>query len=59
MWMFIIIVASVGFERTNYTVNEDDGIIEVCVLLRGAQARFNIMLEYVTTRVTAGKSYCG
>ena len=54
------LVAFVGFERTSYTVNEvneDNGTAEVCVVLGGAQAGFDINLEYETTRVTAGKSH--
>ena len=38
-------------------VNEDDGTAEVCVVSRGARASFDIMVDYETTRVTAGKSY--
>ena len=34
--------------------NEDDGTAEVCVVLKGARVESDIMLDYETTRVTAG-----
>ena len=50
-----LIVADVGFEFTNYTVNEDDNTAEVCIILRNPPPGFDIRLTLVTTEVTASK----
>ena len=48
-------MAFVGFEFTSYTVNEDDFVAEVCVILANPPPGYDIELEYQSTRVTAGK----
>ena len=53
--MYFVIVALVGFEFSNYTANEDDGIVDICVILANPPVGFDIELEYQSTRVTAGK----
>ena len=61
LFSILLIVAVVGFEEPSYTVNETDLTAKVCVVvtnpLPNEELFFNILLEYTTRRVTAGKCY--
>ena len=52
------IVAFVGFESSNYTVNESDGTVEVCVVVtnppEGTPLIFRIITQHLTRSGTAG-----
>ena len=58
----ILIAALVGFEFPSYTVNEDDGRVEICVVVSNPNVdellAFNIITVHVTRSGTAGEDYC-
>ena len=53
-------VALVGFESPNYTVNESDGSVEVCIVVTNPPANedliFDIITHHVTRSGTAGNN---
>ncbi len=58
---YAFLVAVVGFERTNYTVNETDGFVEVCVVVTTPppteELVFPIVLRVTGRNVTATGMY--
>ncbi len=55
--MYFIVVL-VGFESSSYTVNENDGTVEVCIVVTNPPAEapliFRIITQHLTRSGTAG-----
>ena len=51
--MCVYIAAVIGFERTEYTVNEEDGSVTLVVLLREGELESDVEINFATEDGTA------
>ena len=49
---------TVGFTRNNYTVSEDEGVVEVCVDVHKGELGSDLTLQLNTESGTAAGAHC-
>ena len=49
--MHVWIVSSIGFEEQEYRVFEDEGSVEICIVLTGGLPMFDVVVSVVTSDI--------